>query len=99
MYHGRNAAARAEKHFESVFAQGALPEIMPEFTVATSMGILDLLVATELAPSKGEARRLIEQGGVKLGDVVVTDIGRVVGSADCPSVLQKGKRYFVKLVA
>lgn len=99
MYHGRNAGARAEKHFESVFADGALPEIMPEFTVSVPIGVLDLLTAAGLVPSKGEARRLIEQGGVKLGDVVIADIGKMILPTDCPLVLQKGKRHFVKLVA
>lgn len=99
MYHGRNAAVRAEKHFESVFAQGALPEVMPEFNVVAPIGILDLLATSNLVPSKGEARRLIEQGGVRIGDTVIADIGKVISPADCPVVLQKGKRHFLKLVS
>ncbi|MCR4311808.1 MAG: tyrosine--tRNA ligase, partial [Candidatus Uhrbacteria bacterium] len=99
MYHGRNAGARAEKHFESVFSDGALPETMPEFKLTAPIGVLDLLVSANLVPSKGEARRLIEQGGVKLGDAVITDIGKMIVPTDCPLVLQKGKRHFVKLVA
>jgi tyrosyl-tRNA synthetase len=97
IFHGDEAAGRAEAHFKTVFQQRDLPPDMPEYSLKTPTSVVDLVCAAGLAPSKREARRLIEQGGVKLG-------GATVGSADllvepgCSQVLQVGRRRFVKLI-
>ena len=99
-YWGAAAADEAAAAFRRVFAQGKLPDDMPEVSVpADGISILDLLVEPPLAfaKSRGEARRLIKQGGVKIDDVRVDDAEAVV-TIDGESVLRCGKRRFAKLV-
>ena len=62
--------------------------------------VIDLLVKTGLAGSKGEARRLIQQGGVALADQKVTDIAAAADAAALTNgvVLKKGKKIFHKVI-
>jgi tyrosyl-tRNA synthetase len=71
---------------------------MPEFALAAPTDIVNLLVQAKLAPSKSEARRLVEQNGVKLDGQTVEGIEAVV-EASAPRVLQVGKRKFVRLIS
>ena len=99
MYHSAAKAKGAKKHFTQVFTKKEMPDEIPTYTPQeSSMTILDVLVATNLAPSKGEARRLIEQSGVKLGNMVVSDSTLAVYPRTEEIVLQKGKRFFVRLL-
>ena len=76
---------------------------MPEFTWdalaggAAEVGIVDLLAATNLFPSKKEIRRLIEGGAVRLGDDKVSDPAQKVARPAGELVIQAGKRTFVKV--
>jgi tyrosyl-tRNA synthetase len=76
---------------------------MPEFAWdalsggAVEVGIVDLLAATGLFPSKKEIRRLIEGGAVKIGDDKVADPAHKVARPAGDLVLQAGKRTFVKI--
>lgn len=98
IFHGDEAVARAEAHFKKVFQERELPGEMPTHRPAASeMNIVDLLVVTDLAKSKGEARRLVQQGGVKLDGEKVDSIEGVVSVKD-GMILQVGKRRFVRLV-
>ncbi|MBI4098796.1 MAG: tyrosine--tRNA ligase [Candidatus Magasanikbacteria bacterium] len=92
MYHSAAAADKSAAHFAHVFQAKEKPSDMP--TVKARGTIVDVLVAAKIASSKSDARRLIEQGGVKVDDVVVTDIEMAVKRG---SVIQKGKRFFVKV--
>jgi tyrosyl-tRNA synthetase len=96
IFHGDEAAAEAEEHFKTVFQQHELPPDMPEYQLSSSMNIVDLMHAAGLASSKREARRLIDQQGVKLDGEVVDSVDRLVepGQGD---VLQVGRRRFVRL--
>lgn len=94
--HSPEAAARAEEEFVRVFQRRELPTDMPEFTVPPGgLNIVDLMVQAGTAATKSEARRLIQQGGVRLDDVVVDSADRLVEPKD--AVLQVGKRRFVRL--
>ncbi|GAB4412325.1 MAG: tyrosine--tRNA ligase [Anaerolineales bacterium] len=96
--HSPEAAARAEEEFVRVFQRRELPTDMPEFTIPPDgLNIVDLMVQAGTAASKSEARRLIQQGGVRLDDVVVDSVDRLVEPKD--AVLQVGKRRFVRLRA
>lgn len=104
MFHGRNAAARAEKHFENVFAQGNAPEIIEEASIAGLPARIDgavtlakVLVLLNFAASNGEARRLVEQGAVSLDEVKLTD-PFVALDDSMKGVLRCGKLKFVRLV-
>jgi len=99
MYHGARAAKEAEAEFERIFIKKEAPAEMPEARVGKSkLALLELLVEVKLAPSKGEARRVVQQGGVKVGGTVVTDPEAVIVISENGVVLQKGKRHFVRVL-
>lgn len=100
LYHGKTAAAKAADEFYRVHKEGKLPSDMPTVKIPagkTSMPILDLLVYAKLAPSKAEARRLVTQGGVKVGGKVEKDWQASVSFKAGPTI-QVGSRRFVRLV-
>jgi len=96
IFHGDEAAMQAEEHFKTVFQQHELPPDMPEYPVSEPISLPDLMVAAGAAPSKREARRLIEQGGVKLDGQEIKSIEAIVTPGQA-HVLQVGRRRFVKL--
>ncbi|MDR4888282.1 tyrosine--tRNA ligase [Fredinandcohnia sp. QZ13] len=98
MYHGEEAAQQAENHFKTVFQKGVIPEDIPEVTWSgeNSISIIDLLVQLDLQKSKGEARKMIQNGGVKLNGEKVEDIHLEVEITD-DMIVQVGKRKFVKI--
>ncbi len=73
IFHSDAAAAEAEEQFKRVFQERELPQDMPEFALAGPTDIVNLLVQAKLAPSKSEARRLVEQNGVKLDGSMMQD--------------------------
>ena len=98
IFHGDEAAQRAEEHFHTVFQQHELPAEMGTFPVSGTPTITDVIAATGLAPSKKEARRLIAGDGVSLDGRKVSDPFEIVAPAPGGTVLQVGKRRFVRLV-
>jgi len=94
IYHGEDAAA-AEARFRTVHQQRVVPDEMPSQSLEGPTGIIAILRAAKLARTNSEARRLIEQGGVRLDGEVIADIGLEV--APQGQVLQVGKRRFVRL--
>ena len=96
--HGHDAAVAAENASSALFAGGADMSNVPgtEIEMHTDMPILDFLVATGLFPSKSEARRMVEQGGIQIDGNKITDIKYVVAVAD-EFMVQKGKKTFLKV--
>jgi tyrosyl-tRNA synthetase len=102
LYHGEGAGAQAEAAFDRVHKAGELPEeiveraIPPELLLPEGVYLPQLMAVLQLADSSSAARRLIEQGGVRLGGEQVRDLSlppdRLRGR-----VLQVGKRKFVRL--
>jgi tyrosyl-tRNA synthetase len=98
-FYGDEAAERAAAHFSRVFQAGQLPADMPAYRLrAAETHVVDLLVDAHLAHSKSQARRLIQQGGVRLDGEPVDDIGQTI-SAGGERVLQVGKHKFVRLLS
>ncbi len=97
IFHSPEAAGTAAEHFATVFQKRDLPEDMPSFTLNGPQTIVDLMVAAKLAASKSEARRLVEQGGVRLDGERVDEAGFEVPSRE--AILQVGRRKFVRLVS
>ena len=91
--HGEEAAARAEADFETKFVQRDLPNDIPEVAVGNPGDLVECLVETKLAKSRGDARRLIEQGGVRINNEKV-GLDAKLRDGD---VLQVGKRNFVRI--
>lgn len=98
MYHGIEAADKAEHHFISVFQKGVVPDEMPvvQWNGDLEMSVIDFLVELKLLSSKSEARRMIENKGVKINGEKIEDTGlRVLVTEGL--VVQVGKRKFVKI--
>ena len=97
MYHGKIAAGETEKEFERVFSQHRVPSSIPVKKInKKTINIVDLLVETGLAASRGEARRLVEQGGVKVDGKMESDWSDEI-TVKSGMVIQVGKRRFVRL--
>ncbi|MBI3615310.1 MAG: tyrosine--tRNA ligase [Candidatus Omnitrophica bacterium] len=101
-FHGKEAAQGAQDQFTKVFRQREQPAEVPEFKIPDSfikdgkVWIVALMVEAGLAPSKAQARRLIQQGGVDLDGKKLTDPEISLGIKP-GSVLKVGKRHFLKL--
>ncbi|MBI3241974.1 MAG: tyrosine--tRNA ligase [Chloroflexi bacterium] len=92
-FYGDAAADAAQEHFRTVFQRGGLPDEMPVVKLEGTPKLVELLVVSNLVKSKNEARRLIEQGGVKLDGQTVNDVNALASEG----ILQVGKRAFVKV--
>lgn len=99
MYHDSDSATAAEKEFDNIFINKGIPDDIPEHKSETNeTNILELIVLIKFAPSKGEARRLIQQGGVSIDGNKITDIGHAI-VFDKEQILKVGKRKFMKLLS
>ena len=96
IYWGADKVAAAEEHFKAIFQQGGQPEQMDERVVTGEPLLVDFLAEARLTASKGEARRLIEQNGVKVAGQVVSDVNARLVFAE-EAVVQVGKRKFVRV--
>jgi tyrosyl-tRNA synthetase len=82
LLHGREAATQAAETARRTFEEGAAAETLPTHAATLPAGIVDVLLAAKLVASKGEARRLIAQNGVKVNDAPVGDPAAQVTAAD-----------------
>lgn len=99
MYHGEKEAQAAEAYFIHTFTTKEIPDEMPEYKIAVQdavevRDVISVLVNAKMVASKSEARRAIEQGGVKINGEVVKDAHTEVPR---DAVLQKGKVHFVRV--
>lgn len=92
-YHSEKKASEAQEYFISTFKNKEIPTDILEIK-PSSYDVVTVMVEGKLAASKSEARRAIEQGGVKVGEEKVDSIEFQVPKG---SVVQKGKRFFVKV--
>jgi tyrosyl-tRNA synthetase len=96
-FYSKKEAAAAEEEFESIFKEGKKPQDIELFKVKSKeIGIVDLLSGSKLAPSKTEARRLIQQGGVSIDNIVVTD-DKFTVDLSTERILKVGKRKFLRV--
>ena len=103
-YHSVEAAEAAARRFAEIFSLHEVPKDMLAFAVPQAMvepdgtvPLVKLMAGIGLVPSRGEARRLIEQGGVELDGMVVRDVHYSVAS-DREYVLRAGKRRFARIL-
>jgi len=104
MYHDEEAASAAQAEFDRIHIRHERPSDVPQVTINRSIvkdggtvWVIDLLDATGLVSSRGEAKRLIRQGGVRINDEKVSSPDTDV-PFDPPVLVQVGKRSFVELV-
>lgn len=98
--HNEADAIEAEQTAKSLFNGGQNTENMPTFETS-NISILDILVESKLCASKGEARRLIEQGGVMVNDNKINDFAYNLSDADFEkgfAIVKKGKKTFLKVI-
>jgi len=99
-FHSSEAAAEAEEDFNRRFVKKEIPDEIEEKQIAAgTYKLAELLADTGLAASKGEARRLIEQGGVKVNGDKATNNAAEIAIGDSEILLQVGKRKFLKVRA
>jgi tyrosyl-tRNA synthetase len=95
--HGPKAAEAAVAEFEKVFAKGQLPDEMPEFALsAVPVSVKNLLTACKLVETGGEAKRMVQQGGVSIDGQKAADPNTEITPYD-GMVVQVGKRRFARL--
>ncbi len=100
MYHSTQAGIEAETEFDNIFVKKGLPDEIPELVIEkeiTELDIIELIVKVNFAPSKGEARRLVQQGGVTIDNNKISDFKEIV-KLDHDMILKVGKRNFIKLI-
>lgn len=97
MYHNQEAAESAQKEFDNIFINKGLPDEIEEFSIGNNkeINILDLIVLVNFAPSKGEARRLVQQGGVSIDGDKINDSHQII-FLKSGMILKVGKRKFIK---
>ena len=106
MVHGEEEAQKAEAAAKALFSAGADSADMPTTTLSEGdfadgvIGVIDLYVKSGLCPSRGEARRLVEQGGATVNDEKVADIKKTytVEEAKAGITLKKGKKVYHKVI-
>ena len=107
MVHGTEEADKAQASARALFGGGAHADNMPTTEITAddltdgAINILDLMLKAGLAASKGEGRRLVQQGGVSVDDTKVTDIAKTCTAADFDKghiIIKKGKKVFHKVV-
>jgi tyrosyl-tRNA synthetase len=96
-YHGKEGAEHAKEEFISVFSKKGIPDDIKEVSGMSGKGILDILCELQFTQSRGEAKRLIQGGGVKIDSEKITDLAYTV-NLEKDVILQAGKRKFAKLV-
>jgi tyrosyl-tRNA synthetase len=98
MYYDEAAAIKAQEEFDKIFIKKEIPEEIDEFNIEENkeINILDLLLLVNFAPSKGEAKRLVQQGGVSIDGEKVSDVHQNI-KIKSGMILKVGKRKFLKL--
>lgn len=100
LIHGEEEAKKAEESAKALFeGQGTLDN-MPTSKVEANTSIIDAIIIARMAPSKGQARTLIAQGGITLNDEKVSDTNYVLSEKDFSdgyAILKKGKKVYHKL--
>ena len=102
LIHGEDEAKKAEEAALALFSGSGNLDNMPSTKLENSdISVVDAIVLTGIAPSKGQARTLINQGGISLNDEKITDINYKLSDKDFEqgfAILKKGKKVFHKLV-
>ena len=100
LIHGEEEAIKAEEAAKALFEGKGSLDNMPTSKVDSNISILDAIITAGMAPSKGQARTLINQGGITLNDEKVTDVNYVLADSDFKdgfAILRKGKKVYHKL--
>jgi tyrosyl-tRNA synthetase len=95
IYHSEEAAIQAQENFVRVFQQHEIPEVKQEIRIKPGQSVVEIMVEGNIALSKSQAKRLIEQKGVHFQGKTISDPNMIISET---GILQVGKRKFVKLI-
>ena len=101
LVHGEEAAIKAEEATKAMFEGKGNVEAMEATKIAVGCPIIEAIVNTEIAPSKGQAKTLISQGAISLNEIKIDDISYTLKEEDFKNgyaILKKGKKIYHKLV-
>ena len=107
LIHGEEEAVKAQNAARAIFGGGAHSENMPSTELSDGdftdgeISVLDLLAKTKLVPSKGEARRLIDQGGISIDDEKVNSVTAKISKSSFEKgfvIIKKGKKVYHKAI-
>jgi tyrosyl-tRNA synthetase len=96
LYHGEEAADHAKAGWVAQFSEHQLPENIEEVVLSLPTDIVSVMVDAGGASTRSDAKRLLEQGGVRIDGAVVTDFKQEIS---VPALLQVGKRHYRKIIA
>ena len=98
--HGEQNAIDAEKAADALFSGKGNMDTIPSTTIESNSSILDAIIKAGFATSKGQARTLINQGGISLNDEKISDVNLIITDdmLNNELILKKGKKGFTKLV-
>jgi len=94
LYHGKEAAVRAEEEFNLIFKKKEIPDEMPEFQLTKPTTLLDILVQSKTCASGGETRRMAKQNAISLDGKKEQDVFKLI---EKEVVIKVGKRRFLKV--
>jgi tyrosyl-tRNA synthetase len=99
MYHDKNDAIQAEEEFDKIFIKKEVPDDIPEFKIDNdqNFNILDLILKVNFAPTKSEAKRLVQQGGVSINGEKIEKFDSEILLKN-NMILKVGKRKFIKFI-
>lgn len=102
LVHGEEEAKKAESSSNALFGgQGNISNMPTTALEKIETSILEAIVSSQIAPSKGQARTLINQGGISLNDEKITDVNYILSEKDFEkgyAILKKGKKVYHKLI-
>ena len=98
-FYGEDAGVAAYERFKAMFVKKEVPDDIEECILSAPTPLVDLMVEKQLAPSKGEARRLIDGGGVSIDGEKVSNSKLILTPSLTGTVLKVGKRRFLKIIA
>ncbi|WP_017417141.1 tyrosine--tRNA ligase [Clostridium tunisiense] len=104
LVHGEEEAEKSKKAAEALFGKGVDMSTVPTVSISKEMinaNILDILVQTEIVPSKAEGRRLIQQGGLTINEEKILDVNALFNESflvDGSALVKRGKKKFYKLI-
>lgn len=100
MYYDEQSAIEAEEEFDKIFIKKEIPDEISEMNwnrEKKEIAIVDLLLETNLAPSRSEAKRLISQGGVSIDGDKISDLSAIIKLKN-ENIIKVGKRNFLKII-
>lgn len=97
LYYDAETSSKAEHHFNTVVVGKGIPDDIPEYSLENEDLIVNVIFNAGLLQSKGEARRMIKQGAVKLDGESVSDIQAKISPKE-HQILKVGKRRFLKVI-